>query len=456
MGLGETRERCLYLYLMMATNGKGGQRRNVFVLGLDDFHLEDLQRIPDRERFAFHPLLAPDDLVGGSRGRDVDAALGRAEETLRAFDGRIDAIIGYWDFPTTAMAAILCGEFGLPSPSLEAVLKCAHKYWGRLEQSRHIPEFTPEFCAVDPFAADPFATVTLDFPFWIKPVCGYSSALGFRINGREDFERAVEAARAQIRRLGDPFNAVLARVDTTELGGVGGNHMIAEPLIHGIELAPEGFVQHGEVRVHGVIDMVRAPNHKSFRCYRYPSQQIRRIQERTIAATARLMKGIGYDNGCFNVEYFWDHESDELRIVEVNTRISQSHSNLMYKVDGMSNYEVAIHVALGDEPLFEHGGGQFAVAAKFLYRRFEPEDAVCIAAPGEDDLARLRERQPETVVVLKVREGMRLGGIPDQDSYSWLLAEIVIGGDDIHDLNRKFDEAVELLPFRFGPVGGQA
>jgi hypothetical protein len=37
--------------------------------------------------------------------------------------------------------------------------------------------------------------------------------------------------------------------------GVGGNHMIAKALAEGIELAPEGYVQNGTVRVHGVAIM---------------------------------------------------------------------------------------------------------------------------------------------------------------------------------------------------------
>jgi len=433
--------------------GSTNRRRNIFVVCLDDFHLRDLEKIPDRDRFNFHGLLKREELVGKER-YDFDAALRRAEEILHEFDGPIDAIIGYWDFPVTAMVPILCDKFGLPSPSLEAVLKCAHKYWSRLEQRRHIPDFTPDFCAVDPYAPDPFKDVTLEYPFWIKPVCAYASILGFRINNHDDFEQAMEIARGGMRRIGDPFNAVLARVDTSELDGVGGNHMIAESMLQGIEFAPEGYAQHGKVRVHGVVDMVRASNRKSFQDYRYPSTQPRRVQERGIEATAKLIKGIGYDNGCFNVEFFWDRDTDEMWIVEVNTRVSQSHSNLMAKVDGMSNYEVAIHVALGEEPQFEHGGGEFNMAAKFLYRRFELDDARCVSAPGEKELKRLRKAQPETIVSLKVREGMRLSDISEQDPYSWLLAELIIGGDDVGDLNRKFEQAVELLPFEFEPLTG--
>lgn len=431
------------------------RRKNIFVLCLDDLHSRDLEHIPDRAQFAFHGLLTKKELVGSS-GPELEAAILRAEEVLRNSGEPVDAIIGYWDFPVTAVATILCEKFGLPSPGLTPLLKCAHKYWGRLEQRQHIPAYTPGFCAVDPFATNPYEQVSLDFPFWIKPVCGHASMLGFRVNNHREFNEAMEITRRKIGRIGDPFNTILNRVDRSALAGIGGNHMIAEEIFSGIELAPEGYVQHGKLNVHGVVDMVRAPNHKSFKCYRYPSSHPRRIQERAIGATERLIQGIGYDNGCFNVEYFWDRDTDEMRIVEVNTRVSQSHSDLMYKVDGMSNYEVAIHVGLGDNPRYEHGSGQFNYAAKFLLRRFDTDDALCISAPEESALARLRQQQPQTSVVLQVQEGMRLSDTTGQDPYSWMLAELVIGGDDIHDLNRKLDEASDLLPFEFEPIPGDA
>lgn len=429
--------------------GNASRRRNVFVIGLDDEHRRDLEQIPDRDRFRFHGLLEREEARVEC---DVDGVIEKAEVALRAFDGPVDAIIGYWDFPVTAVASILCETFELPAPSLEAVLRCAHKYWGRLEQQCSLPEHTPPFCAVDPFSDDPLADVDIDFPFWLKPVCGYSSTLGFRINNEQDFDRAIGIARREIHRFGEPFNRVLERVDTSGLGGIGGNHMLAEAMLEGVELAPEGSVRNGNVGVHGVIDMVRAPNHKSFKDYRYPSIHPRRVQERAGEAVERFVHAIGYDNGCFNVEFFWNRDSDELHLVEFNPRISQSHSGMMAMVDGMSNYEVAIHVALGDKPAFEHGSGPYDMAAKFLYRRFDTSDALCVSSPGRADLERLRESQPDTRVSIKLEKGMRLGETVDQDAYSWVLAELIIGGEDVSDLNARFEEAKRLLPFRFEPI----
>jgi biotin carboxylase len=427
------------------------RKRNVFILGSDLVHLAHARDIPDAERFAFHELLRAEEVVYLDR-YPIDALLDRARAILDAFDGPVDAIIGHWDFPVSVMLPILCAERGLKGPSLQSVLKCEHKYWSRVEQRTVVPECTPAFCAIDPFAERPIDQLRIDFPFWIKPVKAYGSALGFRINDRRDFDRAIEAARKGIRRFGDPFNRILSRVELPEeLGGVDGNHLLAEQFVGGREVAPEGYVQNGRFHAHGMIDMVRAPNHKSFLRYEYPSSAPKALRAKAIDAARKVLAQVEFDDGCFNIEFFWDADEDHLWIIEINTRISQSHSYLFRLVDGMSNHEVAIHVALGDRPLFEHGAGRFRHAAKFLHRRFDLADAVVERVPSAEDLACLRARQPHTAVKIALRPGMRLSELKDQEPYSYILAELDIGADSTHDLNVRYREAVDLLPFELKP-----
>lgn len=427
-------------------------RKNIFVLGYDKRHVQDIVKIPDADAFCFHPLLRTDEIVH-RKNFHIDEKLEKARKVLSSFDGTVDAIICHWDFPATPMAAILCGEFGLLSPSLEAVLKCSHKYWSRLEQQKAAPEATPGFCVLDPFDENAVDKLTLDYPFWIKPIKGYGSTLGFRINNTQDLNRALEVIKERIRRIGDPFNTILEKADLPpELGKVDGNYLIAENLIHGREIAPEGYIQHGEFHVHGVIDMVRDNNHKSFLRYEYPSQAPHRIQGRAIELAEKILRQIGFDNGCFNMEFFWEEASDDLWIIEINPRISQSHSYQFEMVDGMSNHEVAVHVALGDSPRFEHGNGPRNHAAKFLLRHYTQQDAVVTRAPDDDQLSRLAEAQPDTRVLLKAKKGMRLSDIPDQDPYSYVLAEVDVAGSTQHDMLERYRKAITWLPFEFSPL----
>jgi biotin carboxylase len=428
---------------------KTPEKKHIFVVGLDDVHAEDVRAVRNVERFEIHPLLRTEEVIDLEE-YDVDATLEKAEKILDDFDGPIDAIVGHWDFPVTSLVPILCKRRGLRAPSLEAVLKCAHKYWSRLEQRKHIPECTPEFCAIDPFAEDPYSQVTLDFPFWIKPVMGYSSTLGFRVNNRKDFDRAIEEARKKIRRFGDPFNTILKRAELPdELGEVDGNYMLAEQIIKGVEIAPEGYVQDGKFHAHGVVDMVRGPNRKSFSRYGYPSGAPKKLKARVLDAAERIMLGIGFDNGCFNMEFFHDPTTDKLWMIEINPRISQSHSQIFRMVDGMSNHQVALHVALGEDPHFEKDAGPFKVAAKFLLRRYDTRDGVCTRVPTAEELAGLKEDQPRTQVSLLIREGQRLSKLLDQDPYSYVLATLIVGADSGQELLWKYREAAARLRFEF-------
>lgn len=428
------------------------KRKNIFILGHDEHHSADLLQIHDVEQFQFHPLLHSEEVIRQDNFF-IDEKLEKARKILRDFGGSIDAIVCHWDFPATSMAAILCEEFNLPAPSLEAILKCSHKFWSRLEQRKAVPENTPQFCAVDPFDDHALDKITLDFPFWIKPVKGYASLLGFRINDADDFHRALKIVRDKIRRIGDPFNTILQRIALpAEVAAVDGNHLIAEQLIHGLEIAPEGSVQQGQFRVHGVIDMVRDKNHKSFLRYEYPSQSPHHIQERAINIAEKVLKQIGFDNGCFNMEFFWNKKTDDLWIIEINPRISQSHSYQFEKVDGISNHEVAVHVALGDQIDFQHGAGSYKHAAKFLLRHYSQEDVLVTSIPGKEALAQLKTVHPDTEVYLSVHKNQQLSTLTDQDAYSFVLAEIEIAAQTTHEMIEKYRQAVALLPFEFEPV----
>ncbi|MGR3495622.1 MAG: hypothetical protein ACU0DY_10155, partial [Citreimonas sp.] len=123
-------------------------KKNIYVLGMLDWQLEELKTIRDADLCRFHSLLTTEELLDHTAG--FDELLKRARHQLREGD-KPDAIVCHWDFPSSCLAPILAEEFGLAAPSLEAVLRCEHKYWARIEQARVAPECVPDFEAVDPF-----------------------------------------------------------------------------------------------------------------------------------------------------------------------------------------------------------------------------------------------------------------------------------------------------------------
>jgi len=422
------------------------RRRNIFVFGLDDFHRADLESLPRADEFCFHQLLTYEEATRADL-HPTDEMLPKAERILEEFDGSVDAVITHWDFPSTVMTPILRKRLEQPGPSVEAALMCEHKYWSRVEQKRAAPDVVPPFAAVNPFADEPLSGLDLDFPFWLKPVTAHSSNLGFLIEDRKDFEKALPKIRKNIHLFGEPVNHLMGFADIPEeIEGIDGYHCIAEGLISkGRQCTLEGYRYQGEFEIYGVVDTIRDRHVQSVLSrYQYPSSVPRDTQKRMEETATAILDGFGYDNAPFNVEFYWDRDSDKLSLLEINARISQSHCPLFALVDGASHQQVVIDLALGKQPQPPHREGDHKVAAKFMMRVFE--DGVVAHAPGPGDEKLLEERFPEARFECHVSDGQSLEELPFQDSYSFNIADVYLGGKDQHELLEKYDETKQLVP----------
>ncbi|MFW6081357.1 MAG: ATP-grasp domain-containing protein [Desulfosalsimonas sp.] len=421
-------------------------KKNIFVIGLDDFNLKMLRSLKNSEECNFIGLLDIHFLIdtGSYRLNDM---LELAEKELHDFDGPIDAIVGYTDFPVSTMTPILCKKFGVPGPSLESVLKCEHKYWSRLEQKQAIAEHVPEFYTFDPFDDKALSKIPLDFPFWIKPVKSTASQLGFRINNKKAFNRAIAVLREKIG-LFKPFDYLLDMVPLPdEVARVNSSFCVAEKIISGQQCTLEGYVRNGKVHTYGIIDSIREPNRTTFARYQYPSGLPARVREKMAEIAEKIMLHIGFDNSAFNLEFFWDEKRDRIWFLEINTRIPQSHSDLFLKVDGVSNHQIMLDVALNREPWFPRRQGRFRVAGKFFLREYR--DKLITGIPTREDIEEISGKVPGMLVDIQGKVGMKLSDIPEQDSYSYATAFIYLGADSQKELLEKYRQCREMLKFEY-------
>jgi hypothetical protein len=398
--------------------------------------------MPDAQRYAFHGVLCFDELFAGA---DIPVAdlLAKATAKLQVADTEIDAIVGYWDFPVSSMVPILAERFSVRSASLEAVLKCEHKYWSRLEQSVAIDEY-PAFGLVDP--DQPAIPSGVDFPFWLKPVKSVSSQLAFRIEDRASFDAAVAEIRRGIGRIGEPFEFVLDQLDLpSEVAAVGGRACLAEAEASGEQVTVEGYSSNGEIHICGIVDSIRYPGRSSFLRYRYPSKVPEPVAERLSEITRRIIAHIGLESVPFNIEFFWDPDSDAIRLLEINPRHSQSHAWLFEHVDGVTNHACMVELALGLEPSMSHRKGRYAVAAKWFLRRFS--DGFVRRAPTPDEVSNLERQVPGTAIEVVAHEGDRFSSLAGHGSYSYELARIHVGAQDEEELTAKYEHCVQELPF---------
>lgn len=422
----------------------GAMPANVFVLGLDERNRELLHDLPHLSAYRFHTLLTREELMGEGQV-SLHSLLDAAESRMAAFEGRVDAIVGYWDFPVSSMVPILCARHGLPSASLESVVKCEHKYWSRLEQQK-VCDAHPAFALVD--FDDPVPPEGLNFPMWVKPVKSRSSELAYKVNGPEEMADAVARIREGVHRVGEAFDSVLSFLDLPpEVERAGGQACLAEEEISGRQVTVEGYSFGGEPHVYGVIDSVQYPGSSSFLRYQYPSSVPADVADRLVDVSKRVVRQVGLDDSTFNIEYFWDAGRDRIDIVEINPRLSQSHAPLFEYVDGVPNHQCLISLALGRDPRLPYREGPYKIAGKWFSRRFS--DGRVLRSPGPEDVGRVEREVPDAIVDIVARQGGRLSDLPMQDSYSYELANIYLGAEDETELEEKYQRCLELLPFEF-------
>lgn len=422
---------------------------NVFVLGLDEHNHRLLQNLPGAEQYQFHPLLSIEELQRRECIPFTDL-LDKAQRQLEDFPGSVDAIIGFWDFPVSSMLPMLRARLGLTrGPSLEAVVKCEHKYWSRIEQRKVTAEYPP-FGLVDPDRDDtPPAGVR--YPLWVKPVKSFSGALSYRATNLEEYRNALRCLRRGVGRVGEAFDVVLDQLELPpELAGLGGRACMAEEALHGKQVTVEGCCAHGRPHVYGVVDSVTYENCPSFVRFQYPSTLPPSVTDRMASIAKRVVCQLGLDTSTFNIEFFWDPETDSLGLLEVNPRHSQSHAELFHHVDGVTNHYCMLALALGRDPRLPHRQGRYSVAAKWFLRRFH--DGVVRRHPTNDEIAQIERAIPGTSIDLIAHRNDLLSNLYDQDSYSYKLANIYIGATDETELITKFERCEQLLHYEIDDV----
>jgi len=157
----------------------------------------------------------------------------------------LSAILQIGDRPTPT-AARACQALGLLNHPPEAADACRDKYRAR-ERLRQAGLLVPAFARF-PLEADPWqllssSAVILDGPRVLKPLALSASRGVIRADTPEEFARAFERIRAL---LTSPEIGVL-REDTSDFIQV-------ETYIEGDEVAVEGIVDHGRLRVLAIFD----------------------------------------------------------------------------------------------------------------------------------------------------------------------------------------------------------
>jgi len=367
--------------------------------------------------------------------------IAKLERKYRAMD--LDGIVSNHEQFGTLIAAVLAKRLGLPGNDPLAIIACQHKYYGRLVQQQIAPDAVPRFSNI-PYPFDPQVPVELDYPFFIKPIKATYSVLARQINNADELKQHLTFNLFEeflIRKLVKPFADILPLFTPMD---VDANGLLAEEVMQGEQLNIDGYCIHGEVHFLGVIDEVMYPETQAFMRFEYPSQLPDAIQNRAKEMTKKVLEGLNYQHGFFNIEFVYDQKVDQLKLIEINPRMASQLANLYERVDGCRPYGMLFSLAVGEVPESVHGEGRFRSAASFIFRRFRKPLKQRI--PSKAELAHALAPYPDAKMMLYYKKGSSL----DRE-IKWLgsyrYAVLNLGGLSRGDLFDRFNQVCKKLHF---------
>jgi len=333
------------------------------------------------------------DVVVGSKRAAVPEDLGDAaflpfnmhdlEEAVRsvlefARTTPIDVVVGVDDH-TTVVAAVISAALGLPHNPVTAVAAARNKHRMREllhEQGLPVPRFAL-FSVDDAPAA---ITEKIAFPCVVKPISLSASCGVIRANDRDEFVAAFHRVAALLERLGE------------ETLGEGAGKILVEDFVPGREVALEGLLTDGELRVLALFDKPDALDGPFFEetIYVTPSRLPAAVQLEVTSCAARAARALGLGEGPVHGEL---RVSDRgVWVIEIAARsIGGRCSQTLRFAAGLSLEEVILRHALRmDIPSLDREGRAAGVMMLPIPRAGMLEEVrgreEALAVPGIEDL----------------------------------------------------------------------
>jgi len=384
------------------------------------------------------------DVVVGSKRAAVPEDLGDAaflpfnmhdlEEAVRsvvefARTTPIDVVVGVDDH-TTVVAAVISTALGLPHNPVTAVAAARNKHRMREllhEQGLPVPRFAL-FSVDDAPAA---ITEKIAFPCVVKPISLSASCGVIRANDRDEFVAAFHRVAALLERLGE------------ETLGEGAGKILVEDFVPGREVALEGLLTNGELRVLALFDKPDALDGPFFEetIYVTPSRLPAAVQREVTSCAARAARALGLGEGPVHGEL---RVSDRgVWVIEIAARsIGGRCSQTLRFAAGLSLEEVILRHALRmDIPSLDREGRAAGVMMLPIPRAGMLEEVrgleKALAVPGIEDLE------------ITAQPGDKLVPLPEGTRY---LGFLIARGETPEAVEAALRDAHRELEFVIAPA----
>ena len=393
----------------------------------------DLFKFPDNARlFTFDALEFVERVARRHAGKGIESVV-TSDEQFGPF-----------------LASLVAERLGLPHTPVEPVLRIQHKYYARQAFQRIAPEANTRVGLLRrDFGRDGRPEdVPVPFPFYVKPAKAALSVLARRVERFEDLHRHTRFGwfeRAIIDRLVQPFADVMrAHTGMTE----DPFSMVCEEILRGRQVTANGYARDGRVTMLATVDSIMYPGTDQFQRFQYPSSLPAGELAAVDALARRLIEGMGFTHGMFNVEMRIDPATGTPRVIEINPRAAGQFFDLVEWVDGYSLFEAMLDLHAGREPRVTKGEGACKHAASFVWRDLTGHGLS--RWPAAAELKALAARHPDAHLMVYPKRGADLAR-----EMKWLgsyrYAVFNVGAPSLEELFARYRRLSSEITFH--PVG---
>lgn len=314
------------------------------------------------------------------------------------YRGKIQGVTSNDDHWGALLAGMIARELGLPGLDPKVLVSCQQKALFRQQEQRLFPDNATWFDVIDPRTATQ-KIPKLPYPVFIKPVKSSFSVLARQVASALEMRKAAEfswyerlSQHVALRSVAVLHRHVMGA--TIPLPDI--RSFIAETPMSGCQVNVDGFVENGVVSILGVMDAVMYNDTHAFKRFEYPSRLPSAALRAVCDTTNRLLTGLRYRHGFFNVEAFVEPmqapETWKVRTIEVNPRMARQLTSVYQAVNGFDCWHALFSLACG-LAVRPASGGTMKNAASFVRRSF---DGRLPAAPTAQMIQAARTLFPDT------------------------------------------------------------
>ncbi len=339
-------------------------------------------------------------------------------------------------------AAMLAEKMQWPGTPVDAVLACQHKLYARQVLQRVCPEANLAFAALDAQYGAPIPD-GLNYPLFVKPVKAAFSVLARHVANQQELHAHTRFGAWElwvIRHLVEPFE----RVFQSRLGPTQSAHrLLTEESIQAPQFNLDAYVWNGVAAPFGVVDAIMYPGTQAFMRWDYPSRLADKVQQRALAVAQKFLGEVGFTQGMFNMEFFYDEASDRLSVIEFNPRMASQFSDLYLRVDGVDLHACTLALGQGTDPGTLPRRPPVAGAASSLVYRSFVRGETCPMPNATQNAAFTSEFPDALLFCFPKDKGSTARDFKWLGSYRYGIVHL--GGADAADLKARAEVAGKLL-----------